>query len=93
MSSESEGCEDCEWKDLQIEQLRQKLEHALQMNKLLVNECKRLKREIEETKWKSGCKCVLQAVDQLNVIKFLYLFADTRYCNLFLTKSGTQYSV
>ena len=39
----SSGCENCKVKDTRIDQLEQKLEYALHMNKFLADECKRLK--------------------------------------------------
>jgi tRNA C32,U32 (ribose-2'-O)-methylase TrmJ len=53
LTSES-VCEECSFKDRQIEQLRQKLEHAVHMNKLLSQECQRLKGAVRKAKWKSG---------------------------------------
>jgi hypothetical protein len=56
-SAESTGehaCESCGFKDRQIEQLYQKLEHAVHMNKVLSQECQRLRRAVREAEWKSG---------------------------------------
>jgi hypothetical protein len=53
MSSHS-GCLNCSHKDQQIEQLRQKLEHAVHMNKMLSQECKRLEETVKEAKWQRG---------------------------------------
>jgi hypothetical protein len=53
-STRKHVCESCGFKDRQIEQLYQKLEHAVHMNKLLSQECQKLRRAVREAEWKSG---------------------------------------
>jgi hypothetical protein len=48
------GCEGCFSKDQQIEQLLQKLEHAVHRNEMLLRECKRLEEAVKEAKWQNG---------------------------------------
>jgi hypothetical protein len=59
--SSSGDCADCFTKNRQIEQLLQKLEHAVHTNKMLSQECKRLEEKVKEAKWQHrGSRYVIQ---------------------------------